>query len=52
MFALEIDEDHVHLFVQADPKYAPSEIAKQFKDGSRKARFPLSPDAGRKADFS
>lgn len=34
MFALEIADDPVHLFVQADPTHVPSEIAKQFKEYS------------------
>ncbi|ELY93079.1 IS200-type transposase (TCE31) [Natrialba chahannaoensis JCM 10990] len=29
--ALEIASDHVHLFVAADAKWSPAEIAKQFK---------------------
>jgi putative transposase len=28
---LEIADDHVHLFVQCDPKYSPADLARQFK---------------------
>ncbi|MFC7057444.1 IS200/IS605 family transposase [Halovenus salina] len=31
ILALEIADDHVHLFVQTDPKHSPAEIARQFK---------------------
>lgn len=44
MFALEIADDHVHLFVQADPKYAPSELAKQFKGYSGRMILKRFPD--------
>lgn len=29
--SMEIADDHVHLFVEADPKWSPAEITKQFK---------------------
>ncbi|MCW5970609.1 MAG: IS200/IS605 family transposase [Blastocatellales bacterium] len=29
--ALEIQPDHVHMFVASDPTYAPAQIAAQFK---------------------
>jgi putative transposase len=29
ILALEIAEDHVHLFVQTDPKYSPADVARQ-----------------------
>jgi putative transposase len=44
MFALEIADDHVHLFVQADPTYAPSEIVKQFKGYSGRTMLQRFPD--------
>ncbi len=31
IIALEIASDHVHLFVEADARWSPAEIAKQFK---------------------
>jgi len=31
ILALEIADDHVHLFVQTDPKHSPADIARQFK---------------------
>ncbi|MCW5969030.1 MAG: transposase [Blastocatellales bacterium] len=31
MHALEIQPDHVHMFVASDPTYAPAQIAAQFK---------------------
>jgi len=34
IIALEVMPDHVHLFVSAPPKYAPSEIVKAFKGWS------------------
>ena len=43
ILALEIVDDHVHLFVQCDPKYSPADIARQFKSYSGKhllERYP------------
>jgi putative transposase len=34
ILALEIADDHVHLFVQTDPKHSPADIARQFKSYS------------------
>jgi len=34
--ALEIADDHVHLFVQTDPNHSPADIARQFKSYSGK----------------
>jgi putative transposase len=36
ILALEIADDHVHLFVQADPKHSPADVARQFKAYSGK----------------
>ena len=36
ILALEIADDHVHLFVQTDSKHSPAEIARQFKSYSDK----------------
>jgi putative transposase len=36
ILALEIADDHVHLFVQTDPKHSPGDIARQFKSYSGK----------------
>ena len=43
ILALEIADDHVHLFVQTDPKHSPANIARQFKSYSGKhllERYP------------
>ncbi|CAI50046.1 IS200-type transposase ISNph6 [Natronomonas pharaonis DSM 2160] len=43
ILALEIADDHVHLFVQTDSKYSPANIARQFKSYSGKhllERYP------------
>ncbi|AAG20685.1 IS200/IS605-like element ISH34 family transposase [Halobacterium salinarum] len=43
ILALEIADDHVHLFVQCDPKHSPADIARQFKSYSGKhllERYP------------
>lgn len=40
---MKISTDHVHSFVEADPKWSPAEIAKQFKGYSGRAilnRYP------------
>ena len=34
ILALEIADDHIHLFVQTDPKHSPADIARQFKSYS------------------
>ena len=36
ILALEIADDHVHLFVQTDPNYSPADVAQQFKSYSGK----------------
>jgi len=36
ILALEIADDHIHLFVQSDPKHSPAEVARQFKSYSGK----------------
>ena len=36
MLALEIADDHVHLFVQCGPKHSPADIARQFTSCSGK----------------
>jgi putative transposase len=41
--SMEIDSDHIHLFVEADSKWSPAEIAKQFKGHSGRTilkRYP------------
>jgi putative transposase len=41
--SMEIDSDHIHLFVEADSKWSPAEIAKQFKRHSGRTilkRYP------------
>ena len=48
ILALEIADDHVHLFVQTDPKYSPADIARQFKSYSGKhllERYPETREA-------
>ena len=43
MLALGIADDHVHLFVQCDPKHSSADIAQQFKSYSGKhllERYP------------
>jgi len=45
ILALEIMPDHVHLFVSAQPKYAPAQIIKIFKGASSRElgkRYPES----------
>src|SRR5699024_213444 len=44
VFSLEIAEDHVHLFVQADPKWSPAELAKQFKGYSGRTMLKRHPE--------
>jgi len=36
VLALEIADDHIHLFVPTDPKHNPAKIARQFKSYSGK----------------
>ena len=43
ILALEIADDHVHLFVQCDPKHSPADLTRQFKSYSGKhllERYP------------
>jgi len=43
ILALGIADDHVHLFVQSDPKHSPADIARQFRSYSGKhllERYP------------
>ncbi len=42
--SIEIATDHVHLFVEADPKWSPAEIAKQFKRYSRRTILKRHPE--------
>ncbi len=42
--SMEIASDHVHLFVEADPKWSPAEIAKQFKDYSGRTILKRHPE--------
>jgi putative transposase len=44
VLALEIAGDHVHLFVQTDPKHSPAEIARQFKSYSGKHLLEQYPE--------
>jgi len=52
ILALEVQPDHIHLFVSAPPKFAPSEIVKAFKGVSARRvllRFPgLAKKTGRR----
>jgi len=41
---MEIATDHVHLFVEADPKWSPAEIAKQFKGYSGRTILNRHPE--------
>ena len=41
ILALEIADDHVHLFVQTDPNHTPADIARQFKSYSVDLLPPL-----------
>ena len=43
ILALEIADDHVHLFVQTDPKHSPTDIARQFKSYSGKHSLERHP---------
>lgn len=42
--SMEIATDHVHLFVEADPKLSPAEIAKQFKGYSGRTILKRHPE--------
>ncbi|MFC7076825.1 IS200/IS605 family transposase [Haloarcula halophila] len=42
--SMEIATDHVHLFVEADPKWGPAEIAKQFKGYSGRMILKRHPE--------
>jgi putative transposase len=44
ILALEIADDHIHLFVQTDPKHSPAKIAWQFKSYSGKHLLKRNPD--------
>ncbi|APW98227.1 IS200/IS605 family transposase [Halobiforma lacisalsi AJ5] len=44
ILALEIADDHVHLFVQTDPKHSSTDIARQFKSYSGKHLLERSPE--------
>jgi len=44
ILALEIADDHVHLFVQTDPKHSPADVARQFKSYSGKHVLEQSPE--------
>lgn len=44
ILALEIAADHVHLFVQTDPKHSPADIARQFKSYSGKHLLEQYPE--------
>jgi hypothetical protein len=50
ILALEIANDHVHLFVQTDPKHSPAGIARQFKSYSGKRLLERYPEI-RVSDF-
>ena len=41
---MEIATDDVHLFVEADPKWSPAEIAKQFKGYSGRTILTRHPE--------
>jgi putative transposase len=42
--SMEIATDHVHLFLEADPKWSPAEIAKQFKGYSGRTILKRHPE--------
>jgi REP element-mobilizing transposase RayT len=46
ILALEIADNHVHLFVQTDPKHSPADIARQFKSYSAKHLLGCIPRFG------
>lgn len=41
---MTIADDHIHLFVECDPKWSPSEIAKQFKGYSGRVLLKKHPE--------
>lgn len=47
IISLEVARDHVHLFVQCDPKWSPAEIAKQFKGYSGRTILKRYPELKR-----
>lgn len=44
ILALEIADNHVHLFVRTDPEYSPADIARQFKSYSGKHLLERHPE--------
>ena len=44
VLALEIADDHIHLFVQCDPKHSPADLARQFKSYSGKHLLEQYPE--------
>lgn len=42
--SVEVANDHVHLFVEADPKWSPAEVAKQFKGYSGRTILKRHPE--------
>lgn len=44
ILALEIADDHVHLFVQTDAKHSPADVARQFKSYSGKHILEQRPE--------
>ena len=44
IFALEIADDHVHLFIQCDPKWSPAEVTKQLKGYSGRTLLERHPE--------
>lgn len=42
--ALEIAEDHVHIFLGFPPRYSMSEVVQRFKGGSARKIFQVFPD--------
>jgi len=46
IIAMEVMRGHIHIFVSAKPKYAPSQIIKYFKDISPKWLKKYFPDFG------
>jgi len=49
IIAMEVMQDHIHIFVSAQPKYAPSQIVKYFKNISSKWLKKYFPDFAFKA---
>jgi len=44
ILAVGIADDHVHLFVQTDPKHSPADVARQFKSYSGKHILERRPE--------